>query len=63
MENIYDLIILGAGPTGLYSCYLAKEKKLNTLLIETSNSIGGQLPTLSPYINFLFRYKPRVYHL
>lgn len=43
MENIYDVIIIGAGPTGMYSSYLAHLHNLKVILLETSIDHGGQM--------------------
>ena len=36
MNNIYDVIIIGAGPAGLSAAIYAKRGNLNTLIIEKS---------------------------
>ena len=36
-----DLIIIGAGPTGLYGAFYAALNNLNTLILEIDNEIGG----------------------
>lgn len=46
--NIYDLIIVGSGPTGLYASYFALSKKMNILVIESSEEIGGAPIRLYP---------------
>lgn len=38
-----ELLIIGAGPTGLYAAFLAGLRKLNTAVIESSGEPGGQL--------------------
>lgn len=38
-----DLLIIGAGPTGLYGAFLAGLRKLNAAVIESSGESGGQL--------------------
>lgn len=48
MENLYDIIIIGAGPIGLYFASKCEEKGLNYLVIEGSESVGGQLTRLYP---------------
>lgn len=47
---MYDVLIIGAGPAGMYSSYIAKMHKLNVKLIESSNEYGGQM--------LLFKDKP-----
>ncbi len=43
MENFADIIIIGAGPIGLYFASKCEEKHLDYLILEGSDSIGGQL--------------------
>ena len=43
-----DLLIIGSGPVGLYSAFLAGAKKLKTEVIESLGYVGGQLTTLYP---------------
>ena len=38
-----ELLIIGAGPTGLYAAFLAGLRKLKTAVIESSGEPGGQL--------------------
>lgn len=38
-----DLVIVGAGPTGLYAAFLAGVNRLKTAIIEASIDLGGQL--------------------
>ena len=48
MENFANIIILGAGPIGLYFASKCEEKSLDYLILEGSDSIGGQLTRLYP---------------
>ena len=41
-DNMYDTIIVGAGPAGLSAAVYAKRAGLNALLIEESPIDGGQ---------------------
>jgi ferredoxin/flavodoxin---NADP+ reductase len=43
MEKILDLIIVGAGPAGIYAGHLAKEANLNYIVLEASSEVGGQV--------------------
>lgn len=43
-----DIIIIGAGPIGIYSATLASLHNLKGLVIETLCSVGGQLTSLFP---------------
>jgi len=50
-ENLYDLIIVGAGPAGLSAAIYAGRAKLKTLVIEKSD-IGGQIKITSEVRNY-----------
>ncbi len=45
---MYDIIIVGAGPIGLYGATLGSLHNLNGLIIEASSTVGGQLTSLYP---------------
>lgn len=51
MNNIYDVIIIGAGPAGLSAAIYAKRGNLNTLIIEKSTP-GGTLVSISHLNNY-----------
>ena len=51
MENIYDVIIIGAGPAGLSSGLYASRAKLNTLILEKDKA-GGQIVTTDEVANY-----------
>ena len=40
---MYDIIIIGSGPAGIYSSYLGKIHNLKTKILESSYEIGGQM--------------------
>ena len=48
MENFADIIIIGAGPIGLYFASKCEAKGYNYLVLEGSDSLGGQLTRLYP---------------
>ncbi len=48
MSQIYDAIILGAGPTGLYGAFFACLKKMNVLILEVNSTYGGAPSRLYP---------------
>ena len=48
MENIHKVIIVGAGPIGLFFAAKCEEAGIDYLLLEGSDSIGGQLMRLYP---------------
>ena len=45
---IHDLIILGAGPAGLYAGFQAGLRQINTVILEALPLQGGQLTTFYP---------------
>ena len=44
-DNIYDLVIVGAGPAGLSASLQAKKEKLNFLTIDQAEDFGGTILT------------------
>lgn len=51
MNQIYDVIILGAGPAGLTAALYAGRSRLSTLLIEKGRD-GGQIATTNEIENY-----------
>lgn len=51
MKNIYDLIIIGAGPSGLSAAIYAGRAKLRTLVVD-KDEIGGQIKITSDVANY-----------
>ncbi len=51
-ENTYDLVVIGAGPSGLAAAVYGASEGLNTLVIEDS-AIGGQAGMSSRIENYL----------
>lgn len=51
MDNIYDVVIIGAGPAGLSAALYAKRGNLKTLIIEKSTP-GGTLVSISHLYNY-----------
>lgn len=47
-DDVYDITILGAGPTGLYAAFYAGLRGLRTKLIDALPQVGGQLAALYP---------------
>lgn len=45
---MHDIIIVGAGPVGLYASFYAGMRGLKGLLIESQNYVGGQLASIYP---------------
>ena len=45
---MYEVIIIGAGPIGLFSTFYCALRGLKTLTLEKSSSYGGQLANLYP---------------
>ena len=48
MDEIYDVTIIGAGPTGLFAAFYAGLRELRTKIIEALPEPGGQLAVLYP---------------
>ncbi|MCW1293722.1 MAG: NAD(P)/FAD-dependent oxidoreductase [Candidatus Rehaiarchaeum fermentans] len=44
----YELVIVGGGPIGLYAALIAKLYNLSFILLESTNSFGGQVISLYP---------------
>ena len=60
MDNIYDYVIIGAGPTGLTLAWLLSQYKKKVIIIEKENYIGGCHGVSR--INGLFsEHGPRIY--
>src|SRR5215212_5336837 len=47
-EDIYDITIIGAGPTGLFGAFYAGMRELRTKIIGALEEPGGQLAALYP---------------
>lgn len=47
----YDIAIIGAGPTGLYSAFYAGLRGLSVLVLDSLPQVGGQLTALYPKKN------------
>lgn len=43
MDDIYDITIIGGGPSGLYSAFYAGLRDLKTKIIEYKSALGGKL--------------------
>jgi thioredoxin reductase (NADPH) len=39
---MYDVLIIGGGPAGIYCGYVAHNKGLKAILVESNDSLGGQ---------------------
>ena len=51
MKNLYDLIIIGAGPAGLAAGLYGARARLSTLIIEKTQ-VGGQISTTDELANY-----------
>jgi len=51
MNDIFDLTIIGAGPSGLYASYYAGFRGLRVKLIDSLEELGGQITALYPEKN------------
>ncbi len=47
-RDLYDIIILGAGPTGLFGCFYAGLREMKVKVIDALEEAGGQLAALYP---------------
>lgn len=47
-DKVYDVIVIGGGPIGLFSTYYAGFRDLDVLLIEATEDLGGQITFLYP---------------
>lgn len=47
-ENVYDITIIGGGPTGLFTAFYAGMRKMSVKVIESMPKLGGQLSALYP---------------
>ena len=48
MDHVYDLTIIGGGPTGLYAAFYAGLRQMKTKVIDSLPQLGGQLSALYP---------------
>lgn len=46
--KVYDMTIIGAGPTGLFAAFYAGLREMSVKIIEALPEMGGQLATLYP---------------
>ncbi|MFN2384317.1 MAG: NAD(P)/FAD-dependent oxidoreductase [Gemmatimonadota bacterium] len=47
-DEIYDITILGGGPTGLFGAFYAGMRRMKTLIVDALPELGGQLMALYP---------------
>src|SRR5438270_7414760 len=47
-SDIYDITILGAGPTGLFGAFYAGMREMKTKIIDALPEVGGQITALYP---------------
>lgn len=45
---MYDVVIIGAGPVGMFATFYAGMRQMNALLIDSLEQLGGQLGALYP---------------
>ncbi|HEY9868597.1 MAG TPA: NAD(P)/FAD-dependent oxidoreductase [Candidatus Obscuribacterales bacterium] len=46
--DVYDITIIGGGPTGLFGCFYAGLRGMKTKVIDVLTELGGQLTALYP---------------
>ena len=57
MDNTHDIVIIGAGLTGLTTAFALRNKNRNVTILESDNKIGGQIQ--SHHVNgFVFESGP-----
>ena len=47
-KNKYDVIVIGAGPSGVSSAINCAKKGLNVLIVDTNSNAGGQIYRAPP---------------
>src|SRR5262245_51264663 len=47
-NGMYDVIIIGAGPTGLFASFYAGMRGMRTLIVDALPEVGGQIAVLYP---------------
>lgn len=53
MIDVYDVVVIGAGPVGLYAGFFAAENGLRAAIVDALPDVGGQLTALYPQ-KFIF---------
>src|SRR5215475_7289555 len=48
MDDVFDLTVIGGGPTGLYASYYAGFRGLKVKIIDSLEELGGQVTALYP---------------
>src|SRR5580765_7823174 len=48
MPDLFDLTIIGGGPTGLYAAYYAGFRGMKVKIIDSLEELGGQVTALYP---------------
>jgi len=46
--DIYDVTIIGGGPTGLFAAYYSGARRLRTKVLDSLNQLGGQISAFYP---------------
>lgn len=47
-RDVYDITIIGGGPTGLFACFYAGLRQMKTKVIDALEELGGQVAVLYP---------------
>jgi thioredoxin reductase (NADPH) len=47
-DNSYDIVVIGAGPTGLFGAFYAGMRGMKTLVLDALPEVGGQVAALYP---------------
>src|SRR6266581_7927656 len=48
MADLYDLTLIGGGPTGLFAAYYAGFRSMKVKIIDSLEELGGQITALYP---------------
>lgn len=52
-QEYYDLTIIGGGPVGMFAATYARMRLAKTQIIESLDSLGGQVSALFPSKKFM----------
>ena len=53
MSHVYDVIVIGAGASGLSAAKLCKENGLDVIVLEARNRVGGRTWTVKVSDNII----------
>ncbi|MFZ8852143.1 MAG: FAD-dependent oxidoreductase, partial [Armatimonadota bacterium] len=47
-KQVYDITIIGGGPSGLFGAFYAGMRQMSVKIVEALHQLGGQLTALYP---------------